>query len=154
MKKNNIAILIGFIIIAATIIIVVTTKDKVEKVPSQVEAFAQCIKDSGTTFFGAFWCPHCLDQKSAFGKKAAALLPYQECSTANRQQNNICKEEGIESYPTWEFPDGKRLSGELSFFELAENTGCPLPGNELNDPINKALNAAEDSAIDVSEIEE
>jgi len=141
--KKTISILIGLIIIAGIVIIAVTAGDKTQKEPTENEVFAQCIADSGATFFGAFWCPHCINQKDAFGKKATKLLPYQECSTANRQQNSLCQKEEIESYPTWEFTDGSRMSGELSFVELAENTGCALPGNIINDPINDALEAVE-----------
>jgi len=34
---------------------------------------------------------------------------------------------GIEGYPTWEFPDGSRQSGEVPFSQLSERSGCPLP---------------------------
>ncbi len=142
--KKNISILIGLIMVAAIVIIAVTASNKTEKEPAENEVFAQCIADSGATFFGAFWCPHCINQKAAFGNRAGKLLPYKECSTANRKQNSLCQEEEIESYPTWEFVDGSRMTGELSFLELSENTGCTLPGNIINDPINKALEAAED----------
>ncbi len=141
--KKNVSILIGLIVVAAIIIIAVTASNKAVAEPTDNEIFAQCIADSGATFFGAFWCPHCNSQKDAFGKKATKLLPYQECSTANRQQNSLCKEEGIESYPTWEFADGERMTGDLPFITLAEKTSCPLPGNIVNDPINDALEVVE-----------
>jgi hypothetical protein len=141
--KKTISILIGLIIIAAIVIVAVTAGDKTEKEPTDNEVFAKCIADSGATFFGAFWCPHCISQKDAFGKKATKLLPYQECSTANHAQNSVCQEAGIESYPTWEFADKSRETGDLSFITLAEKTGCALPGNIVNDPINKVLDVAE-----------
>ena len=141
--KKTVSILIGLIVVAAIIIIAVTAGDKTEKEPTENEVFAQCIADSGATFYGAFWCPHCISQKEAFGRKAAKLLPYQECSTANRDQNELCREAGIQSYPTWEFADGSRLTGDLSFFELAEKTSCPLPGNIVTEPINDALEAVD-----------
>jgi thiol-disulfide isomerase/thioredoxin len=141
--KKTVSILIGLIVVAAIVIIAVTAGDKANTEPAENEVFAQCIADSGATFFGAFWCPHCINQKEMFGRKAAKLLPYQECSTANRDQNELCKEAGIQSYPTWEFADGSRISGEQTFFELAEKTNCPLPGNIVNDTINDALEAAQ-----------
>lgn len=75
------------------------------KVLSPTETLAQCLTDSGTKFFGAFWCPHCQNQKQLFGRSAAPLLPYVECSTKNGQEQlPICIENNIESYPTWTFP--------------------------------------------------
>lgn len=95
--------------------------------PGELDQFAQCINDSGATFYGAFWCPHCQNQKSLFGK-SATLLPYVECSTADGQgQLAVCQEAGVEGYPTWEFADGSRLSGEVALQTLAEKTGCTLP---------------------------
>lgn len=142
--KKPITILVTLIVVAAVIIIAVTASDKSNREPDQVEIFAQCIADSGATFYGAFWCPHCNDQKDMFGRKATKALPYQECSTAQRQQNSLCREEGIEGYPTWEFADGSRQSGVMTFAELSEETGCPLPGNIVNDQINKALDVKQD----------
>ncbi len=97
---------------------------------SPVAAFAQCLKDSGTVYYGAFWCPHCKAQSALFGD-AKVFLPYVECSTPNgRAQTDICIAKKIEGYPTWEFPDGSRVSGEQTFAQLAEKSGCPAPASE------------------------
>lgn len=94
--------------------------------PGVYDQFAQCIADSGATFYGAFWCPHCQAQKKMFGS-SEKYLPYVECSTPNGQsQLQICIDEGIKGYPTWEFADGSRLSGEIELEVLAEKTGCEL----------------------------
>lgn len=91
------------------------------------DSFAQCLKDKGAVFYGAFWCPHCQNQKAIFGK-SAKLLPYVECSTPDgRKQLQICKDKNIENYPTWEFSDGSREVGEASLSHLSEKTGCQLP---------------------------
>ena len=88
---------------------------------------AQCLKDKGVVFYGAFWCPHCQKTKAMFGA-AAKLLPYVECSTPDAQsQTQICKDNKIESYPTWVYPDGSRLNGERTIKELADKAGCALP---------------------------
>jgi len=90
-------------------------------------AFAQCLADKGAVFYGAFWCPHCQAQKKMFGASAKALA-YVECSTPDGQaQLPICKEKGIESYPTWIFADGSKGNGEQSFQALSEKTGCAVP---------------------------
>jgi|SRR3989344_1088281 len=95
--------------------------------PSNLEPFAQCLKDKGATFYGAFWCPHCQAQKRLFGT-SAKLLPYVECSTSDGQgQLQVCKDKEIQQYPTWEFVDGSRLTGEVPLAQLAEKTECVLP---------------------------
>jgi len=94
--------------------------------PGKLDTFAQCLKDKGAVFYGAFWCPHCQNQKAMFGK-SAKLLPYVECSTPDgKVQLQICKDKNIEGYPTWEFSDGSRESGEVPLNRLSEKTGCPL----------------------------
>jgi len=95
--------------------------------PSKYDAFATCVKDSGAKFYGAFWCPHCQDQKTMF-KQSAKLLPYIECSTPDGQgQTQICKDANVTGYPTWEFADGTRVNGVAQFATLSEKTSCVLP---------------------------
>lgn len=94
--------------------------------PGIYDTFAACIKNSGAIFYGAFWCPHCRDQKALFGK-SAGKLPYVECSTPNgRDQLPICVETEIKTYPTWQFKDGERKTGVLGLNELSTITACPL----------------------------
>jgi thiol-disulfide isomerase/thioredoxin len=93
--------------------------------PGEFDTFASCIKDSGATFYGAFWCPHCQTQKAMFGK-SAKLLPYVECSTPSKSQTAACNEAGIESYPTWKFSDGSVVTGQQSFQQLADKTKCEI----------------------------
>ncbi len=93
----------------------------------EFDAFAQCIKDSGTKYYGAFWCPNCKNQEARFGR-SARLLPRIECSTPDgRGQLPVCQEAGVEGYPTWDFANGQRETGNLPFEKLSELTGCPLP---------------------------
>jgi len=95
--------------------------------PGKYDTFAQCLKDKGAIFYGAFWCPHCQDQKKLFGS-SAKLLPYVECSTPDaKAQTPICIEKKVVSYPTWDFADGSRLMGEIPLAQLSEKTSCPLP---------------------------
>lgn len=98
--------------------------------PGKYDTFAKCIDDSGAKFYGAYWCPHCEEQKRDFGK-SQKLIPYVECSLPNRGgQTSVCIAAGIESYPTWEFPGGERITGRLSFEDIAEKTGCELTIDE------------------------
>lgn len=91
-----------------------------------LDGFAQCLATSGAEFYGAFWCPHCQEQKAEFGK-SAKYLPYIECSNPDSTQTQVCKDKKIESYPTWIFKDGSALNGKLSLDFLANKTQCFLP---------------------------
>lgn len=124
MKKG---ILIFWGIIIGLIVLGVLASFMASARPNKLESFAQCIKDSGTVFYGAFWCPHCQRTKAMFGT-AAKLLPYVECSTPDgKGQTEVCKDKGINNYPTWVFPDGKILTGERTLQELSDGSKCPLP---------------------------
>jgi hypothetical protein len=99
---------------------------------TKYDAFAQCLKDKGAIFYGAFWCPHCQAQKKLFGA-SVKLLPYHECSTADGAgQLQECIDAKITGYPTWQFADGSRLNGEIPLATLAEKTGCTLPVEGTN----------------------
>lgn len=94
---------------------------------TKLDSFAQCLKDKGAVFYGAFWCPHCQKQKELFGA-SVKFLPYIECSTPDgREQLPVCKEKGVDGYPTWTFADGTKEGGEVPLEKLAEKTGCVLP---------------------------
>ncbi|MDO8561760.1 MAG: hypothetical protein Q7S05_02955 [bacterium] len=124
MKKG---MLIFWLVLFVLIIVGVGSSVLVNRGPGKLDSFAQCIKDSGTVYYGAFWCPHCQATNKLFGK-SKALLPYVECSTPDGQgQLQICKDKQITGYPTWVFPDGKILTGELTLGEIATASGCELP---------------------------
>ncbi len=127
MKKQIIMVIVALVVVLGLAVFFAQKSSG----PGQYDTFATCIKDSGATFYGAFWCPHCREQKSMFGS-SAKLLPYVECSTPDSQgQTAICIEKEIKSYPTWVFRDGSIGNGTLSFMELASSTGCALPQEAL-----------------------
>ncbi len=98
--------------------------------PGQLDTFAQCLTDSGTKYYGAFWCPNCKTQEAMFGR-SARLVPRIECSTPDGQgQLPICQEAKIEGYPTWEFSTSTRVTGTQSLETLSELSGCPLPAED------------------------
>jgi thiol-disulfide isomerase/thioredoxin len=122
-------ILIGLLVLAGVVyIIVAPPRTLTSSAPGKYDSFAQCIKDSGAIFYGAFWCPHCQAQKAEFGS-SAHLLPYVECSTPDGQsQNALCNSKGISEYPTWQFPNSTTTTpGVLELSDLAQRTGCTLP---------------------------
>ena len=99
----------------------------INSLPGKYDELAQCLGEKGAVFYGAFWCPHCQEQKKMFGN-SADLLPYVECSLPNgKDQTQECIDKEIVQYPTWEFADGERITGERPPEELAEKTGCALP---------------------------
>lgn len=123
MSKKLILWLVAIIIVILGVIWLARLPEK----PGKYDSFAACIKDSGTLFYGTFWCPNCQNQKAKFGS-SAKLLPYIECSTVDgKNQLPICAKAGIEGYPTWDFPDGSRELGDISLEFISERTGCLLP---------------------------
>lgn len=93
---------------------------------TKYDTFAQCLSDAGAKFYGAYWCPHCKEQKALF--ENSSKIPYIECSSPNGQdQLQICKDEGITGYPTWKFADGSVADGNQTLEKLSEKTSCPLP---------------------------
>lgn len=95
--------------------------------PGPLDGFASCLEERDAIFYGAFWCPHCQNQKGMFGR-SSRKLPYIECSTPDgRSQLPVCVNRDIKSYPTWVFADESRLTGEVPLAKLAEKTGCTLP---------------------------
>jgi Zn ribbon nucleic-acid-binding protein len=112
---------IGTLAIVIILIVIISSRGS-----SQYDNFAKCTADLGTKMYGAYWCPHCQAQKKLFGN-SWDLVNYVECATpGSNQQTEACNVAGIKSYPTWVFPDGKQISGELSLEQLSVFTGCPL----------------------------
>jgi hypothetical protein len=81
------------------------------QVPGKLDGFAQAIKASGAEFYGAFWCPHCQEQKALFGT-SKKYLPYVECSNPDQSQTQICIDKKIESYPSWTFKDAINITSK------------------------------------------
>lgn len=122
-KKTFLTIIASAILIILISVLLV----KYSNTPSKYDGFASCLSEKGAKFYGAFWCPHCRNQKNIFGK-SSKNLPYIECSTPDGNgQLAVCTEAGIESYPTWIFSDGSKENGELTLEKLAEKTTCQLP---------------------------
>ncbi len=130
MKQSTIFFSIVIVLVLGGIFTVASQNRKGDA-PGKYDTFAQCLKDKGTTFYGAFWCPHCKEQKALFGS-SAKLLPYVECSKPDASGPiQYCLDKKIEGYPTWELADGTRLPVEnaagVSLKTLSEKTSCVLP---------------------------
>ena len=123
-KQTIISIVVIVVAVVAGLVILQTTSKKTAGDTHKYDALASCLGEKGATFYGAFWCPHCNEQKKMF-QNSVKLLPYVECSNPDgKSQTEACIAKQIQSYPTWEFADGTRLTGEQSAETLAAKTGC------------------------------
>ncbi len=125
MKTTYIYIGLVVLIIGGLVVVRNTTDGGASRV-SKYDDFAQCLTDAGAKFYGAYWCPHCADQKALLDK--STKLPYVECSTPDgKAQTQICIDEKIQGYPTWKFADGEVIDRVMQLSELSEKTSCALP---------------------------
>ncbi len=126
MKSTYIYTLLVIGIIVGLIVIRNTVENQPVVTDSKFDTFSKCLTDAGAKFYGAYWCPHCQDQKKLL--EGSKLMPYIECSTPNGQaQLPICADAGITGYPTWIFADGSREEKMLELSVLSQKTNCPLP---------------------------
>ncbi len=95
--------------------------------PSSYDHFAQCLTEKGVKMYGAYWCPHCQNQKEVFGN-AFRYVTYEECATPGQPDvmTQACKDAEVEGYPTWKNAAGEIRTGEQSLEELATFSGCAL----------------------------
>ncbi|MBE9117759.1 vitamin K epoxide reductase family protein [Lusitaniella coriacea LEGE 07157] len=90
-------------------------------------ALAEHLSETGAKKYGAFWCPHCHEQKQLFGKEAFKKVDYIECAVVNsKEQAPECTAAKIQSYPTWEI-NGELHKGSQTLEELAELSGYQGP---------------------------
>jgi len=108
--------------------------------PSEI-ALAEHLKKVGAKMYGAYWCPHCYDQKQLFGKEAAAIFNYVECAPDGRNAKpDVCQKVAPQieaqtkepfAFPTWEV-NGRFYRGTQSLEELANASGYTGPRNFQN----------------------
>ncbi|NEO27124.1 MAG: hypothetical protein F6K03_09580, partial [Kamptonema sp. SIO4C4] len=75
--------------------------------------------------YGAYWCPHCNDQKERFGNAASRLNNeiYVECDPRGEDsQTQLCIDKKVRGFPSWEI-NGEMYLGVKSLSELAELSG-------------------------------
>ena len=102
--------------------------------PTYLAGLAGHLSQTGARFYGAYWCPHCQQQKAMFGP-AADRLPYVECSPhggPGTPQATDCLTAEIKSYPTWRIRDNT-YGRVLSLKELAALSGFDAPATEQGD---------------------
>jgi hypothetical protein len=89
--------------------------------------FAKCLSSKNVKLYGAFTCPHCLNQKKAFGD-GVQYINYIECHPQGPNANpQACIDKKIEGFPTWEMQNGEFLVGEQTMETLSQKSECALP---------------------------
>ena len=120
--KKYIPVLILVVAVGVLVYRVVSTAGPGGTPVSALDTFGKCLASKGATMYGAYWCPHCQNEKKTLGE-AMTHVTYVECT----QETDLCAAKKIEGYPTWILGDGTRLEGEQGIEGLAKATGCPLP---------------------------
>ncbi|MBS0015230.1 MAG: vitamin K epoxide reductase family protein [Arthrospira sp. SH-MAG29] len=99
-------------------------------------SLATHLQQIGAKTFGAYWCPHCYEQKQLFGRQAFAILDYVECDPQGpNARSQLCQQAGINAYPTWEI-NQKFYQGRLSLQKLAELSGYEDRQDFANSPFD------------------
>ncbi|MFZ0286162.1 MAG: hypothetical protein WAL32_13110 [Terriglobales bacterium] len=118
----KIVIVVAILVVGAGLYFLLRTKQN-----SRMDAFARCLTTKGAKMYGAYWCPHCADQKELFGS-SFQYAPYIECGIkGSHAEAQVCVDAGIKHFPTWIFADGIRVEGTQSLALLGDTTGCALP---------------------------
>jgi hypothetical protein len=88
-----------------------------------VQSLAAHLQRIGAKMYGAYWCPHCTNQKDLFGEPAFRTITYIECDPkGSNPKPDLCRAAKIKGYPTWEI-GGKFYPGTQSLEDLARLSG-------------------------------
>ncbi|ESA35357.1 vitamin k epoxide reductase [Leptolyngbya sp. Heron Island J] len=100
--------------------------------PAEV-ALAKHLQEVDAKMYGAYWCPHCFDQKQLFGQEAKKYMPYIECADdgANSQASLCRAVPEVTGFPTWEV-NGQFLAGTQTLETLASASGYQGPTDFKN----------------------
>ncbi|HLO47556.1 MAG TPA: vitamin K epoxide reductase family protein [Kamptonema sp.] len=97
-------------------------------------ALARHLKQIGAKEYGAYWCPHCHEQKELFGNEAASIIDYIECDPKGKNsRTQLCEAAKIKGFPSW-IINGKLYEGTQGLEELAQASGYTGPRNFQNAP--------------------
>ncbi|MGH7400101.1 MAG: vitamin K epoxide reductase family protein [Candidatus Rokuibacteriota bacterium] len=95
-------------------------------------ALARHLRENGAVMYGAYWCPHCTEQKALFGD-AALDVPYVECAADGvNGRPDLCEKAGVKAFPTWIMGTERRegiqsLSALATFSRFQTETAKPSP---------------------------
>ena len=110
-----------------------------EAAPDLVQ-FAKDLVAAGVEYYGAAWCPACTEQKQLFEDGGDYLNMIESSDPDKRVEqlsdpsvsimNEVGTAQGINSFPTWIFPDGTRVEGVQTLEELSQRSGVAIPQSE------------------------
>lgn len=111
---------VSMIVLATTLVIVLAACSGGESdADKEYKAkLAQHLTEVGAVVYGAYWCPHCKNQREAFGD-AFKYIRYVECDPGGQNPKpQLCQSKGIKGYPTWEIK-GRFYEGDIPLETLA-----------------------------------
>ncbi|MEM1366784.1 MAG: vitamin K epoxide reductase family protein [Cyanobacteria bacterium P01_H01_bin.15] len=86
-------------------------------------SLAEHLTAIGAKKYGAYWCPHCFEQKQLFGKEAFSKVAYVECAEGGKSPDpQACQAAGVRAFPSWTI-NGELYEGTQSLERLAELSG-------------------------------
>lgn len=115
---------ITLLIVGVVAVAVVIWLYSQQQTSGEFDAFAQCLAAQGAVMYGTEGCPHCQNEKNAFGD-SFRFIPYVDCLADPK----ICIAKDIQGYPTWIFNDEKHFLGEQGLQKLSLISGCALPAD-------------------------
>lgn len=90
---------------------------------SELDALAKCLTANDAVMYGAYWCPHCQNEKATFGQ-SFEFIDYTECDPNGPNANpDACQAAGVQGYPTWKI-NGTLHPGEQTLSNLKQLSGC------------------------------
>jgi uncharacterized membrane protein/glutaredoxin len=114
--------IVGIITVTGTLVIYGIQSQLVAVNNSFAGRLVTHLQRTDSKMYGAYWCPHCREQKALFGD-AAKQIPYVECDPRGENpQVELCRQKQITGYPTWEIK-GKMVSGLHTLDQLADLSG-------------------------------
>lgn len=126
--KKTLAIL--SLMLAMTVLAACEPKGGTTTTTSKNTEIAKCLTEKGVKFYGAFWCPHCQDQKKLFGDDIK-YITYIECDAKGENGKPAeCEKAGVERYPSWYFPGQGIETGVKKPEELASKANCAATTTE------------------------
>ena len=96
--------------------------------PAEI-ALAKHLTAIGAVKYGAYWCPHCYEQKQLFGQKAFAEVNYVECAPKGKNpEPQKCLDAKIKAFPSWTI-NNQLYEGTQTLEQLAKISGYTGPTN-------------------------
>jgi glutaredoxin len=118
-KTIAIVVILLLSVIAVGLIVVYAESQKEVKYDEKT-ALAEKLTTKGWVLFSMTTCPHCIQQKEAFGDQAVQFLDVINCD-ASEFNMGLCKANNISAVPTWyNVETGETLLGFRTLTELEE----------------------------------